>query len=131
MKCNNSSECSNKIDILLNYEDFFNKINFLYNNFNKKKDKNNKNLNDIYSWVESTVEKNKKLVQELKKYQKYQGKSKNTFQGLDKLNKKFSNNKKSTFEYETNEKLIEDKNWIKEKIKTRNNENNGNKRIQI
>ena len=127
LKCNNTAECSNKIDILLNYEDFFNKINLLYNknSFNKKKDKNNKNLNDIYSWVESTVEKNKKLVQELKKYQNCQGKSKNTFEGLDKLNK-FSNNKKSNYEYETNEKLIEDKNWIKETIKTRNNENNGN-----
>lgn len=41
LKCNNLEECSNKIDILLNYEDFFNKVNLLYNknSFNKKKDK--------------------------------------------------------------------------------------------
>jgi hypothetical protein len=124
LKSNNAEECSNKIDILLNYEDFFNKVNLLYNknSFNKKKDKKSKYLKDIYLWVESTVEKNKKLVQELKKYQNIQGKLAEgiTFEGFDKININNNNNKKNTFAFGTKKIEIENKNWVKEKIKTRN-----------
>ena len=124
LKCNNAEECSNKIDILLNYEAFFKKVNLLYNknSFNKKKNKNNKNLKDIYSWVESTVEKNKKLVQELKKYQKGKLSEEIILKGFDKFNKfNNNNNKKSIFEYGTKKIINENKNCFKGKIKTRNN----------
>jgi hypothetical protein len=128
LKCNNAEECSNKIDILLNYEAFFKKVNLLYNknSFNKKKNKNNKNLKDIYSWVESTVEKNKKLVQELKKYQNIKGKLSEgiTFEGFDKLNKFNINNKKNSFAYGTKKIINGNNNLFKGKIKTRNNNNN-------
>ena len=131
LKCNNIDECSNKIDLLLKYEDFINKIKILYNknSFNKKKDKNNNNLKDIYIWVESTVEKNKKLVQELKKYKNYQGKSSEgiTFEGFNKI-KKFNNSKKYTFAYGTKKTINEKKNMKKETIKTQtSNNDNDNK----
>ena len=83
LKCNNIADVINKIDDLLKYESFINKIKYLYDKTNnsyisKFKDKN---LKDIFSWIELNLEQNKRYKDELKKYQNFCGKLMEEFNG--------------------------------------------------
>jgi hypothetical protein len=89
LKCNNIADVINKIDDLLKYESFINKIKYLYDKTNnsyisKFKDKN---LKDIFSWIELNLEQNKRYKDELKKYQNFCGKLMEEFNydGFDKF----------------------------------------------
>ena len=89
LKCNNIDECLNKVDNLLNYTEFINKINSLYdkNNIKKEEEKNQNNLNNIFSWVKTKIEENKKYKEDFNKYQSFCMKIKDEFKidGYDKL----------------------------------------------
>ena len=81
LKCKNIDECLNKIDVLVGNDVFVNKINFLYDKYNSNNSYKEKNLQNIFSWIELNVEQNKKNKDELKKYQNFCGKLMNEFSG--------------------------------------------------
>ena len=86
----NLDECLDKIDILLKNEIFINKINILYDKYNRYNSYNSyqeKNLRDIFSWIELNIEQNKKYKDELKKYENFCGKLMEEFNadGFDKF----------------------------------------------
>jgi len=87
LKCKNFDEIFNKIDKLLNYEIFINKIYSLYDKNNNFYSYNEKNLKNIYSWIELNIELNKKYKDEIKRYQNFCGKLMEEFNydGFDKF----------------------------------------------
>ena len=112
----NLDECLNKIDILLDYEDFIYKVNSLYNkiiNFNKNILVNKRSLKEIFSWIESIIEENKKQKESLKRYQIFCGKLTEEFSvdGFDKF-KNFIvqtlNKNKRSQSFTSEKKLISD-----------------------
>ena len=116
MNSKNFDECLHKIDILLDYEDFIYKINSLYNkiiNFNKNILINKRNLNEIFSWIESIIEENKRQKESLKRYQIFCGKLTEEFSvdGFDKF-KNFIvqtlNKNKRSQSFTSEKKLISD-----------------------
>ena len=129
----NLDECLHKIDILLDYEDFIYKVNSLYNkiiNFNKNILVNKKSLNDIFSWIESIIEENKKQKESLKRYQIFCGKLTEEFSvdGFDKFKnfivQTLNKNKKS--QSFTSEKKLISESVIYNENKNIINKRNGN-----
>ena len=73
LKSKNIDECINKIDMFIKYEEFINKINLLYNNFNIYNKHKKKDLQEIFSWIQLNIEENKKYKTDLKKSEHYYG----------------------------------------------------------
>ena len=133
MNSKNLDECLHKIDILLDYEDFIYKVNSLYNkiiNFNKNILVNKRSLNEIFSWIESLIEENKKQKESLKRYQIFCGKLTEEFSidGFDKFKnfivQTLNKNKKSQ-SFTSEKKLISESNIYNEN-KNIINKRNGN-----
>ena len=129
----NLDECLHKIDILLDYEDFIYKVNSLYNkiiNFNKNILVNKRSLNEIFSWIESIIEENKKQKESLKRYQIFCGKLTEEFSvdGFDKFKnfivQTLNKNKKS--QSFTSEKKLISESVIYNENKNIINKRNGN-----
>ena len=87
LKSKNLDECLYKIDILLNYEEFINKINSLYNKYNNYIKNKEIDLKDTFSWIQLNIENIKKYKDDLKKYQSFCGKLIDEFSvdGYDKI----------------------------------------------
>ena len=81
LKSKNIDECLSKIDILLSNDVFINKIKFLYDKYNNYNSYKEKNLKNIFSWIELNIEQNKKYKDELKSYQNFCGKLMDEFSG--------------------------------------------------
>ena len=138
LKCNNIDECISKIDNLIIYEDFIYKLNSLYNknnnnnfyNFYKYKEKIKKNLNNFFSWIESIINENKKIKENLKKYQSFCGKLTEEFNGdeFDKFKNfivktLYKNKKIQSLESSNNNRILSDFNSINTTSTLNNKEN--------
>jgi hypothetical protein len=87
LKCRNLDEIINKIEILLNYEEFTNKIMCLYYKYNNYIRNKRNDLKDMYSWIKLNIENYRKNKDDLKKYQNFCGKLMDEFSidGYDKF----------------------------------------------
>ena len=112
LRCKNIDECLNKIEILLNNDVFINKLKFLYDKYNNYNSLKEKNLKNIFSWIELNIEQNKRYKNEIKTYQNFCGKLIDEFSGdgfdkfkndiLKTVSQNKSNQKDSTNSYDYN-----------------------------
>lgn len=122
LKSNNIDNAIIKIDDLLKYEEFINKIKYLYDKNNNSYFKKCKgtNMKDIFSWIELNIKQNKIYKDELKKYKTFCGKLTKEF-NVDCFDKFKNDIMKAVNRNKKEQNLVYSKN--------NNNLNNGNKNI--